>query len=83
MRVLLTIWVAKLAGLAIRALGRPGTHTPGLIARRLHPGIPTLLVTGFADMTRVEQVLGGQQVLSKPFDLDTLGNAVTRALEVD
>ncbi|MGV8886216.1 MAG: MurT ligase domain-containing protein [Microbacteriaceae bacterium] len=39
MRVLLTIWVAKLAGLAIRALGRAGTHTPGLIARKLHPNI--------------------------------------------
>lgn len=38
-RVLLTIWVAKLAGVAIRALGRQGTHTPGLIARRLYPGI--------------------------------------------
>ncbi len=63
----------------------PGMDGVELIveARRLHPGVPTLLVTGFADMTRVEQVLGGQQVLSKPFDLDTLGNAVTRALEVD
>lgn len=39
MRVLLTIWVAKLAGLAIQAIGRAGTHTPGLIARKLHPGI--------------------------------------------
>ncbi|MDQ1571074.1 MAG: hypothetical protein QOF79_1748 [Actinomycetota bacterium] len=39
LRVLLTIWAVKLSALAIRALGRPGTHTPGLIARKLHPGI--------------------------------------------
>jgi lipid II isoglutaminyl synthase (glutamine-hydrolysing) len=38
-RVLLTIWVAKLAGVAIRLLGRAGTHLPGKIARRLYPGI--------------------------------------------
>ncbi len=39
LRVLLTIWAAKLAGVVIRTLGRQGTHTPGLIARKLHPGI--------------------------------------------
>jgi lipid II isoglutaminyl synthase (glutamine-hydrolysing) len=38
-RLLLTIWVAKLAGVAIRLLGRAGTHLPGKIARRLYPGI--------------------------------------------
>jgi Zn ribbon nucleic-acid-binding protein len=38
-RLLLTIWAAKFAGLALRLLGRQGTHLPGLIARKLHPGI--------------------------------------------
>jgi lipid II isoglutaminyl synthase (glutamine-hydrolysing) len=38
-RVLLTIWVAKLVGVAIRLLGRAGTHLPGKFARRMHPGI--------------------------------------------
>ncbi|MDM4763188.1 MurT ligase domain-containing protein [Galbitalea sp. SE-J8] len=38
-RVLLAVWAGKLAALALRALGRAGTHVPGLIARRLHPGI--------------------------------------------
>ncbi len=62
----------------------PGMDGVDLImqARKLHPGIPTLLATGFADMTRVEQVLGEQQVLSKPFDLDELSRAVNRALAV-
>ena len=65
MRVLLTIWVAKLAGLAIRALGRAGTHTPGLIARRLHPGIigalrhpsRVIAVTGTNGKTTVSNLL--------------------------
>jgi Zn ribbon nucleic-acid-binding protein len=63
--VLLTIWAAKLAGVAIRALGRPGTHVPGLIARRLHPGIIGALrhparivaVTGTNGKTTVSNLL--------------------------
>ena len=65
LRVLLTIWAAKLAGLAIRALGRPGTHVPGLIARRLHPGIigairhpaRVVVVTGTNGKTTVSNLL--------------------------
>ena len=65
MRLLLTIWAAKLAGLAIRALGRPGTHTPGLIARKLHPGIigairhpaRVVAVTGTNGKTTVSNLL--------------------------
>ncbi|TBN56840.1 DUF1727 domain-containing protein [Glaciihabitans arcticus] len=65
MRVLLTIWVAKLAGLAIRVLGRAGTHTPGLIARKLHPGIigalrhpsRVIAVTGTNGKTTVSNLL--------------------------
>ena len=65
MRVLLTIWVAKLAGVAIRMLGRAGTHTPGLIARKLHPGIigairhpeRVVVVTGTNGKTTVSNLL--------------------------
>jgi lipid II isoglutaminyl synthase (glutamine-hydrolysing) len=65
LRVLLTIWAVKLSGLAIRALGRPGTHTPGLIALRLHPGIIGALlhpsrivaVTGTNGKTTVSNLL--------------------------
>ena len=38
-RVLLAIWAGKLAGATLRALGRAGTHVPGIIARKVHPGI--------------------------------------------
>jgi signal transduction histidine kinase len=62
----------------------PGLNGVDLIveARKLYPGIPTLLATGFADMSRVEQVLGNQRVLSKPFDIDALARAVNGALQV-
>jgi Zn ribbon nucleic-acid-binding protein len=65
LRLLLTIWVAKLAGVAIRVLGRQGTHTPGLIARKLYPGIIGALrhparvvaVTGTNGKTTVSNLL--------------------------
>jgi Zn ribbon nucleic-acid-binding protein len=38
-RVLLAIWAGKLAAFTLRALGRAGTHVPGLVARKIHPGI--------------------------------------------
>jgi lipid II isoglutaminyl synthase (glutamine-hydrolysing) len=65
LRLLLTIWVAKLAGLALRALGRAGTHTPGLIARKLYPEIISavrhparvVVVTGTNGKTTVSNLL--------------------------
>jgi lipid II isoglutaminyl synthase (glutamine-hydrolysing) len=65
LRLLLTIWLAKLAGLAIRAIGRQGTHTPGLIARKLYPGIigavrhpaRVVVVTGTNGKTTVSNLL--------------------------
>ena len=65
MRLLLTIWAAKLSGLALRVLGRQGTHLPGLIARRLHPGIlgairrpaRVVVVTGTNGKTTVSNLL--------------------------
>ena len=63
--MILTIWVAKAAQIAIRLLGRAGTHTPGLIARRLHPGIigalrhpaRVIAVTGTNGKTTVSNLL--------------------------
>ena len=65
MRVLLTIWAVKLAALAIKALGRAGTHVPGLIARKLHPEIirairhpaRVVVVTGTNGKTTVSNLL--------------------------
>lgn len=64
-RVLLTIWAAKLSALALRATGRAGTHVPGRIARRLHPGIigavrhpaRVVVVTGTNGKTTVSNLL--------------------------
>jgi Zn ribbon nucleic-acid-binding protein len=65
LRLLLTIWAAKLSVLVIRALGRAGTHTPGLIARKLYPGIigairhpeRVVVVTGTNGKTTVSNLL--------------------------
>jgi len=50
-------------------------------ARELYHDIPILLATGYADMNAVERLIGPQSVLAKPFDLDTLGKAVSAELQ--
>jgi Zn ribbon nucleic-acid-binding protein len=65
LRLLLTIWVAKLSMLALRVLGRAGTHVPGLIARKLYPGVigairhpaRVVAVTGTNGKTTVSNLL--------------------------
>jgi Zn ribbon nucleic-acid-binding protein len=65
-RLLLAIWAAKLSGLLIRAVGRAGTHTPGVVARRLYPEIigaiahpaRVVVVTGTNGKTTVSNLLG-------------------------
>jgi lipid II isoglutaminyl synthase (glutamine-hydrolysing) len=65
LRLLTAVWVAKLAGVAIRLLGRQGTHVPGLIARKLYPGIlgavrhpaRVVVVTGTNGKTTVSNLL--------------------------
>jgi signal transduction histidine kinase/ActR/RegA family two-component response regulator len=49
-------------------------------AREMYGDIPILLATGYADMKAVERLIGPQSVLAKPFDLDTLGKAVSTEL---
>ena len=65
LRVLLAIWAGKLATVALRALGRAGTHVPGLVARKIHPGIigairhpaRVVVVTGTNGKTTVSNLL--------------------------
>jgi len=76
--VLLTIWAAKLTALALRLTGRAGTHVPGRIARRLHPGIigavrhpaRVVVVTGTNGKTTVSNLLAealeAEQVDGRP-----------------
>jgi lipid II isoglutaminyl synthase (glutamine-hydrolysing) len=65
LRLFIAVGVAKLSGVAIRALGRQGTHVPGLIARKLYPGIigairhpaRVVVVTGTNGKTTVSNLL--------------------------
>lgn len=50
-------------------------------AQALYGDLPILLATGYADMKAVEQLVGPQCVLAKPFDLDALGTAVLAELQ--
>lgn len=66
LRTLLAIWAGKLAAFALRTIGRAGTHVPGLIARRVHPGIigairhppRVVVVTGTNGKTTASNLLG-------------------------
>ncbi|WP_286611762.1 response regulator [Variovorax jilinensis] len=49
-------------------------------AQAMYGDIPILLATGYADMNAVERLIGPHSVLAKPFDLDTLGKAVSAEL---
>jgi UDP-N-acetylmuramyl tripeptide synthase len=70
LRLLIAVWAAKLSVLVIRALGRQGTHTPGLIARKLHPGI----IGAVAHPARVVAVTGTN-------GKTTVSNLLAEALE--
>jgi len=50
-------------------------------AQAMYRDIPILMATGYADMNVVEKLIGPQSVLAKPFDLDTLGTAVSAELK--
>lgn len=61
----------------------PQMNGAELIARAqaMYCDIPILMATGYADMNVVEKLIGPQSVLAKPFDLDTLGTAVSAELK--
>ncbi len=71
-RVLLTVWVAKLSALALRLSVRAGTHVPGRIARRLHPGI----IAAIRHPARVVAVTGTN-------GKTTVSNLLAEALEAE
>ncbi len=49
-------------------------------AREVHPGIPMIIATGYADMHAIDDVLGDDILLRKPFQLAELALSVERAL---
>ena len=49
-------------------------------ARRVLPGLPVILATGYADMVEVGRVMGTQSILVKPFDISALLAAVAQAV---
>jgi signal transduction histidine kinase/ActR/RegA family two-component response regulator len=50
-------------------------------AREMVGDLPVILATGYADMAMVERLAGKPAILRKPFDINTLGDAVALALE--
>ena len=49
-------------------------------ARTDFPGLPMIIATGYADMRAIEQVIGEDVVLRKPFQLTELATSVEQAL---
>jgi signal transduction histidine kinase len=70
--------------LLVTDVGLPGSN--GLEAaeaiRRLHPGMPVLLITGYAPTLRDDVTLAPHtDILNKPFDLEALAGRVRALLE--
>lgn len=94
MRLLLTIWAAKLSVLALRLLGRRGTHVPGRIARRLSPHViagvrpaRVVVVTGTNGKTTVSNLLAealtdeGMRVASNRYGSNLAAGIATTLIE--
>ncbi|WP_020652147.1 response regulator [Massilia niastensis] len=52
-----------------------------LRAREAFPGVPIIIATGYADMKAIEQALGDDLLLRKPFQLAELAVSVEQALD--
>jgi signal transduction histidine kinase/CheY-like chemotaxis protein len=50
-------------------------------AREMVGDLPVILATGYADMATVERLAGRPAILRKPFDINSLGDAVAQAME--
>ncbi|WP_323140400.1 response regulator [Massilia phyllosphaerae] len=50
-------------------------------AREIHPDLPMIIATGYADMRAVEASIGGGILLRKPFQLVDLEASIEQALE--
>jgi signal transduction histidine kinase len=51
-----------------------------LRTRAIYPGVPMIIATGYADMKKIEQVIGDDLLLRKPFQLSELALRVDQAL---
>lgn len=51
-----------------------------LQARTLYPHLPMIIATGYADMKAIEDAIGDDVLLRKPFQLSELAGSVERAL---
>jgi UDP-N-acetylmuramyl tripeptide synthase len=91
LRALLTIWIVKISVIVIRALGKQAQHTPGVIARRLYPGVigalrhpaRVVVVTGTNGKTTVSNLLSealeaqGMRVASNRSGSNTAAGIIT------
>lgn len=50
------------------------------IANQEFPGLPMIIATGYADMEAIDQVIEGNTILRKPFQLVELASSVDQAL---
>ena len=82
---------------ALEAIRRPGACCDALVtdyampgmtggelvqeARRLRPGLPALVVTGYAEARQLGTVPGGVAVAHKPFRMDELAERVAGLVE--
>mgnify|MGYP001627158193 CR=1 FL=1 len=73
----------KLPDLLITDYLMPGMTGAELMqkVRAQAPDLPMIIATGYADMKAIEEVIGENQLLRKPFPLAELAATVARALE--
>ncbi|WP_198683072.1 response regulator [Peristeroidobacter agariperforans] len=74
---------AQRCDLLLADFAMPGMNGAELAkaAQMKQPGMPVLIVSGYADSAAVEAVLGTARQLRKPFDMAELGAAVAEVLQ--
>jgi CheY-like chemotaxis protein len=74
-------WAAGEPDLLMVDLAMPGMNGLEVIAeaRRLHPRLPVILATGYADVDVAQMSAEGCAILRKPFQIGDLARAVKTA----